>query len=229
MAIKSFIKELSPPLLWRLTASLRRNILRQKAVFSKNTQDLDVYWEAQMAEILETWGEGNTWNEIQLLLVNCDGNALDIACGTGKVMSILDDVTSLEIYGCDISDLLIKKALERGIQKENLMICDATSLPYESKHFKYSYSIGSLEHFTESGIDLAISEAARTTSKASFHMMPVSKSGKDEGWLKTYQSFHNCSVDWWRPRFKKHFNKVLILDSKWEDDISAGKWFLCWH
>src|SRR5689334_19191533 len=45
-------------------------------------QALDVYWDAQMAAILETWGIGNAWNEIQLLLLNARGTVLDIACGT---------------------------------------------------------------------------------------------------------------------------------------------------
>ena len=52
-------------------------------------QALDVYWDPKMAAILETWGIGNAWNEIQLLLVNASGTVLDIACGTGKVMTIL--------------------------------------------------------------------------------------------------------------------------------------------
>ena len=80
-------------------------------------RDLDVYWDPQMAEILEHWGEGNAWNEIQLLLMNCRGRALDMACGTGKTMSLLAGLPALEVHGCDISDMLIGKALERGLAR----------------------------------------------------------------------------------------------------------------
>ena len=57
-------------------------------------------------------------------------------------------------------------------------------------------------------------------------MMPISKN-IDEGWIKTYQSFHNNSSEWWLKKFKKNFQKVEIIDSSWEDHISKGKWFVC--
>jgi ubiquinone/menaquinone biosynthesis C-methylase UbiE len=106
-------------------------------------------------------------------------------------------------------------------------VCDATKLPYGTAAFDYSYSIGSLEHFTDEGIRNCFAEMARVTQKASYHFMPVSRSGKDEGWMKTLQSFHNCSVGWWRERISPHFPKILDLPSLWKDDISVGRWFLC--
>lgn len=180
-----------------------------------------------MAQILETWGEGTTWNEIRLLMAAREGKVLDIACGTGKVMAMLAESRELQIFGCDISDMLIGKAQERGLASESLLVCDATSMPYSNDEFEFSYSIGSLEHFTVDGIGKVIAEAARTTKTASFHMMPTSRSERDEGWLKTYQSFHNCSVRWWIDHFEKSFRTVRVVDSKWEDRISVGKWFVC--
>jgi ubiquinone/menaquinone biosynthesis C-methylase UbiE len=180
-----------------------------------------------MAELLEHWGEGNAWLEVQFLMENRSGKVLDIACGTGKVMTILER-KDLEISGCDISDLLIRKAKERGISADRLRVCDATALPYGDGEFDYSYSIGSLEHFTEDGIGKFIGEAVRVTRVASFHMMPTSRSGKDEGWMKTVQSFHNCSVSWWLRWFEPRFSRVHVLDSTWHDEISVGKWFLCY-
>ena len=35
-----------------------------------NDQNLDIYFDEEFAKILETWGEGNVWNEIQLLLAS---------------------------------------------------------------------------------------------------------------------------------------------------------------
>ena len=156
------------------------------------------------------------------------GRVLDIACGTGKTMTLLDR-SRLDIKGCDISDLLIKKAVERGLPAESLEVCDATKLPYADGEFDWSYSIGSLEHFTEEGIEKFIAEAARVTRTGSFHMMPTSRSAQDEGWMKTYQSFHNCSPAWWVSRFEQKFARVIVLDSNWNDRISVGKWFLCYH
>ena len=72
-----------------------------------------------------------------------------------------------------------------------------------------------------------VAEAHRITRKASFHMLPVSKSGKDEGWLKTYQSAFYNSVDWWLAKFHQSYQTVHVLDSLWNDPKSVGKWFVC--
>lgn len=190
-------------------------------------QALDVYWDPKMAAVLETWGIGNAWNEIQLLLVNARGTVLDIACGTGKVMTILAPYANLEVHGFDISDFLIQKAIDRGIAPDRLRVADATKTGYPDNAFDYGYSIGSLEHFTEDGIRAFVAETHRITRKASFHQIPVSRSGRDEGWMTTLQSFHNNSVEWWLERYRSAYQTVHVLDSAWNDRISVGKWFLC--
>ena len=225
--VKAIVKDLCPPVIWRGLARAKRSAVLQSLKPPKTGQDLDVYWTPFMAELLERWGQGNCWVDIQLLMADLHGSVMDIACGTGKVMEILAR-PGLELSGCDISDLLIEKAVERGLPRERLRVCDATQMPYGDNQFDYSYSIGSLEHFTEEGIDKFIPEAARITKLASFHMMPTSRSGRDEGWMKTIQSFHNCSVSWWLPRFQESFDRVHVVDSTWSDDISVGKWFLCY-
>ena len=182
-----------------------------------------------MAETLENWGAGTVWHEVMFLLANCHGRVLDIACGTGKTIVLTSSLPKIEVHGCDISDMLIEKAREHGIDASRLKVCDATNMAYDDDAFAHSYSIGSLEHFTEDGILKFISECHRVTRRSSAHMIPVSRSGTDEGWMKTYQSFHNCSVGWWVKKFEKNFNRVRVLDSNWNDPISFGKWFLCYH
>lgn len=190
-------------------------------------QELDVYWDPKMAALLETWGIGNAWNEIQLLLVNASGSVVDIACGTGVVMQILDAYPNLEVHGFDISDFLIEKAVARGIARNRLEITDATKTSYPDNRFDYGYSIGSLEHFTEDGIVAFAKETRRITRKASFHQIPTSRSGANEGWIKSLQSYHNNSVDWWLEKFHSSYQHVRVFDSKWDDKISVGKWFVC--
>ena len=179
-----------------------------------------------MAQILDTWGERNTWIEIQHLLHNKKAKVLDIACGTGKVIEILKKTNDSEIFGCDISDFLIGKALERGISGSHLKVCDATNLPYSENEFDFCYSIGSLEHFTEEGILNFLKSSKRVTRYSGFHLMPVSKSNIDEGWISNYQSYFNNSEKWWLNICKSIFENVQILDSSWEDDLSTGKWLI---
>jgi ubiquinone/menaquinone biosynthesis C-methylase UbiE len=180
-----------------------------------------------MARLLDTWGEGNVWNEIQLLLCEARGRVLDIACGTGKAIEILGRSERLELHGCDISDFLIAQARRRGIRADRLRVADAARLDYDADSFAHAYSIGSLEHFTEAGLSAAIAESARVSAGTVFHMVPVSRSGRDEGWMQATQAFYNNSVTWWDARFGATFARIDVIESAWSDDHSLGRWFVC--
>lgn len=200
----------------------------EETITKPESQDLDLYWDDKMAAILETWGDPHVWREVQLLLWDCKGKTLDIACGTGITMKILESVPALDLYGCDISDLLIQKAVDKGIEGNRLKVADATRLEvYGDGEFQQCYSIGSLEHFTDEGIDAFIAESRRVTAGTGFHMIPVSRKDEDEGWMKTYQSFFNNSRAWWEAKFRQQYSEVVILPSGWEDKISVGVWVIC--
>lgn len=226
MNIKHLIKQLCPPILISGYHRIREAHLVRKGTASE--QDLRMYWDPEFAEVLETWGEGNAWNEIQLLMIGRKGKVLDIACGTGKTMAIVAKFRDLELFGCDISEMLLATATERhGIPTENLRVCDATQLPYATNEFDYAFSIGSLEHFTEDGILKFLSECRRTVRHFSLHQHPVSRSGENEGWITTTQSYHNNSTGWWQEKYESVYESVYVLDSVWQDEISLGKWFIC--
>ena len=219
--LKPLLKSLTPPLLWKIAQRAR------SAAGESRAGNLDVYWDPEMARLLETWGEGNAWHEIRLLLAGRHGRVLDIACGTGKVMTIVQADTGCEVHGCDISDYLIARARERGLAPERLAVCDATRLPYPDAGFDYAYSIGSLEHFSEEGIDQVLRECARAVKKLSFHMIPVSRSGSDEGWITPYQGYFNNGAPWWTRKARRVFRDVAVVDSIWRDERSFGKWLVC--
>lgn len=222
------LRDLFPPLLLRQLRRIRGAMTtRSAAQRESGSQDLDVYWDERMAEILEHWGEGNAWSEIQLLLAGRKGRVLDIACGTGRVMSMFTARHDIEVHGIDISDMLIGKAIARGIPRERLTVGDATRMGYGSGAFDFGYSIGSLEHFTEDGILAFLRESRRVCKNASFHMIPVSRSGSNEGWIKTFQSYYNNNAEWWLTKCRAVFGHVYALDSIWQDERSLGKWLIC--
>jgi ubiquinone/menaquinone biosynthesis C-methylase UbiE len=233
--LKAIAKQIVPPVLWSTMSYLkngsRRNepYVRSRSATGPEQQDLDIYWTPAGLQAMEVWGEGTAWTEIQYLLVGLKGKVLDIACGTGKPMQIMSVFPQLEVYGVDISDFFIRKAVERGISPERLRVGDATRLDYADDSFDYSYSIGSLEHFTEKGIARFVAECYRVTRSVSFHQIPVSLSGTNEGWLKTtMQSYYNNSIPWWLEKFRQKYNTVHVLDSRWEDHPrSLSKWFVC--
>ena len=210
--MKKIIKNILPPFIVFLLKKIYFIYLlnKNKLSISKNRQDIEIYSDPITAYKLEEWGKGSVWNEIVLLFNGKKGKILDVACGTGK--NILDlQATNPEatLYGCDISQFLIDIAQSKGIDSGKLKCIDATKLDYEANFFDYSYSIGSLEHFTDEGIDQVIEKLFYVTTVASFHMMPVSKKNKNEGWTKTYQTFHNNSVEWWVSKFKKNLQLFM--------------------
>ena len=238
--MKNLIKDLLPPVALRTARQLRKmmnlsgnaaptSLQKGNAPASEapKEQSLDIYWTPEMAALLETWGIGTTWHELNYLMYPLTGKVLDIACGTGKNMQDLQCFPGIELYGCDISDLLIDKAIARGINRENLFVCDATKTGFHDNQFDYSYSIGSYEHFTEEGLLAVIAETHRVTRQTSFHQVPVSRSGVDEGWISPYQSYFNNSTEWWLQKFRSSYRSVIHLDSLWNDSRSVGKWFIC--
>lgn len=238
--MKKLIKSFIPPIILEAKNKLKKQPPQEESITDRiknrlkynteGTQDTAIYWDEDFAKVLDTWGADSTWLEIQLLLANCTGKTLDVACGTGPVMEICKNFKNIDLYGCDISDLLLAKAHEkRNIPKEKLMVVDATKMSYADDEFNYSYSIGSLEHFTEDGISKFVSECYRVTKFGSFHLVPTNEKGENEGWISPLQSYYNNSVDWWLNHFKKEYNTVLAVKSKWsEPGRSFGHWFLCY-
>ena len=159
--------------------------LKKNKKISKPEQKTDIYHNKNF---VTQWGEGTAWHELRYIFSNLEGKVLDIACGAGQCIELLNFNTKLEVYGCDFSNTLIKMAIDKGILSKKLLVCDATNLEYSDDSFDYSYSVGSLEHFTLDQIDLFISESKRVTKLTSFHHIPVSKN-EDFGWIELSQSY----------------------------------------
>ena len=230
--MKEIVKQFVPPVVLKFLGAIKnpKNKKEDTGVQSgvADGQELDVYWTEDMAFQLENWGKAHTWNEIECLLVNCKGKVLDIACGTGVNIVALKRFPNLNMHGFDISDFLIKKAIDKGIDPAKLRVEDGTKTSYGDGEFDYSYSIGSLEHFTEEGIEQFMAECSRYTSMASYHMLPTSESDKNDGWIRTNQSYFNNSVEWWLEKFQKHFKEVQVINSGYtHEGVSVGKWFIC--
>lgn len=202
-----------------ITKNLRRH--------TGQKQDIGLYFDPEFAELLEVWAVDSAWREIRLFLSERKGKVLDLACGTGRTHDFLADFKELEYYGCDISEMLIDRAVERGIDRSRLAVADATNLSYETGMFDYVFSIGSLEHFSQDGLLKTISECHRICRGLNFHQVPVSLSGFNEGWITPYQSYWNNSERWWIDQFEHVFGKnVWVMNSKWGDDKSRGAWFI---
>ena len=229
--MRNFFKKILPPIIIDFYREIYiKNLIRKnRKQVKENEQDVNIYETDLTAEKLNEWGKNTTWNEIQMFFISKKGNILDVACGTGINMKDVQKFSpDANIYGCDISQNLINICLKSGIDNDKLICSDALKIDFPENFFNYSYSIGSLEHFTEKGLDKIIDKLHFITKEYTVHMMPVSKNNNNEGWIKTYQTFHNNSVEWWVNKFEKKFSKVQVINSSWKDHISIGKWFICY-
>ena len=226
--MKNLIVSLVPPILLNLYRYIKKFIFKKKFLANPDKQVLELYYDKEMAKILDIWGERNAWIEIQHIFYNKkNSKILDIACGTGKVIKILEKNLNIQnIHGCDISDFLVEKAKLKGIKEDKLKVCDATNLPYEKDEFDYNYSIGSLEHFTKDGILKFLTSSMNVTKFEGYHMIPVSRNNRDNGWITNHQSYFNNSLEWWSSLCSQVSKNYKFLDSSWEDEISVGKWLI---
>jgi ubiquinone/menaquinone biosynthesis C-methylase UbiE len=211
-----------------LCKSLYRSATKNYRKKTGDRQDTEIYFDPSFAEVLETWAVKSAWREVQVLLGERSGKVLDLACGTGRTYDFLKQFKSLEYHGCDISPMLIERAVQRGISNDRVRVLDATKLDFPDGGFDFVFSIGSLEHFTVNGLRSALAECRRVCRGLNFHMVPVSSSGLDEGWVTPYQSYWNNSQRWWTGIFEETFGyNVWAMSSKWQDEQSKGVWFIC--
>ena len=154
--MRKLLKKLTPPIILDVYREIyiKALIYINKKMLDKNKQDIKIYDTKLTADKLNEWGKGTTWNEIQMFFVAKKGKILDLACGTGlNILDLKKINPEAEIYGCDISQNLIEICIENGIDKNKLLCADANDIQFEENFFNYSYSIGSLEHFTVQGIE----------------------------------------------------------------------------
>lgn len=188
-----------------------------------------IYARPEFSErLLNHWGEATVWNEVKLLVAPCRGRGLDIACGTGEVIRQLGAFEHCAIWGCDMVDVLIARARQKGILEERLAVCDASELPYSDRFFDFAYSVGSFHCMqSEAVIIAALKESRRVTKQAFFFQVATSRRNRDEGLIRSHQYFFNNSVGWWQGRCADVYEHVFVCDSQWQDAVSVGKWFLC--
>jgi SAM-dependent methyltransferase len=190
-------------------------------------RETGIFQNDTFADLLETWAAQNAWNEILTFLADCSGPVLDIGCGVGVAMRLLERFPYLQVHGFDLSEKLIKRAVQIGVSTDRLTVGDATSMPFADGSFVCGYTIGMLHYLTDEEIFKVLKECGRVVVGSTFHQIPVDRHGNDMGWVKTFQTVQNNSLTWWETKFLSAYPRVEILDSAWADDMCLGKWAVC--
>lgn len=90
-------------------------------------------------------------------------NMLDVGCGNGNILRIINKMLNTNLYGIDISENMIvesKKVLGTSV---NLTVGDAESLPYDDEQFNVVLCNASFYHFPNP--DIALQEIYRVLKK----------------------------------------------------------------
>ena len=97
--------------------------------------------------------------------INFKKNAtiLDVGCGTGRGLKYLYKKGQRNIFGLDLSPLMIKKAEKVLENKATLKIASVEKMPFKSNSFDYVLSTEGFHHFPDP--DRAIKEMKRVLKK----------------------------------------------------------------
>lgn len=81
-------------------------------------------------------------------------NILDLGCGNGNILKLLEEKTKSNLYGLDLSDNMIAEAKKRLNKNAVLTVGDSEKLPYENNKFDMIICNASFHHYPHPGLVL---------------------------------------------------------------------------
>lgn len=112
-------------------------------------------------------GERASFRELIRGLKFENGRVLDIACGTGEYLDILENG---RLYGVDYSEEMLRVA--KGRNKACLVLADARFLPFRNSSFDLAVCIGLLEYFRDK--EEVLTEVHRVLKKNGYGVISYS-------------------------------------------------------
>ena len=83
-----------------------------------------------------------------------NNNILDLGCGNGNILKLLEEKTTSNLYGLDLSDNMISEAKKRLSKNVILTVGDSENLPYEDNKFDVIICNASFHHYPHPDIVL---------------------------------------------------------------------------
>jgi protein-L-isoaspartate(D-aspartate) O-methyltransferase len=109
------------------------------------------------------------WEKVAKLMAETYGlkagdKILDIGCGKGFLLyDFTKIIPGIEVYGLDISDYAIDNSKEEV--RNQLIIGNATSLPWPDKHFDFVFSLNTFHNLHNYDLEKALKEIERVGKK----------------------------------------------------------------
>jgi len=139
-------KEIFGRLLPKRIRRMVRKIVQKTAVavgYNINTKE---YWDSiWQEEGLDTWRVFPILFENILSAVPANAKVLDVACGVGKLLKLIQEEKNTAVYGLDISSVAIQKLKNQGISG---VVADCQNIPFKENTFDVVIATEILEHLS---------------------------------------------------------------------------------
>ena len=141
----------------------------------------------------------NYWN------LDSSSSVLDVGCAKGFMLyDLKKNIPGIKVNGIDISEYAIKNSLKEI--KEDLIVGNATNLPYEDNSFDVVISINTVHNLDIENCAKALKEIQRVSKKHSFITVDAYRNDKEKesmyAWNLTAKTI--MSVEEWVNFFDKN-------------------------
>lgn len=120
---------------------------------------------------------------------------LDLGCGNGNILKILEEKIDADLYGLDLSENMISQAKKNLKSEVNLTVGDSENLPYDNNKFDIVICNASFHHYTNP--ERALTEIKRILKKDGVFILG-DPTGPFDWYLKVLNYFlkHSNSGDY---------------------------------
>jgi len=135
---------------------------------------------------------GNAQPYAEFLIEKVRGNVLELGCGKGVSVDILNQVEGVNCTGVDI-------VLNGYKSKAPAYEATIWDLPFKDKSFDFSFSTDVMEHIPPEMIEKSLKEIERVTRKKTFHFIATCKAVTMYKGEQVHLTAHDG--EWWRDQF----------------------------
>ncbi|MDD6794050.1 MAG: methyltransferase domain-containing protein [Clostridiaceae bacterium] len=124
--------------------------------FNKTAERYDESYDGQFVKCM--------YNEIIERVSKLNAKSiLDLGCGNGNILKILEEKANAKLFGLDLSENMIKEARKKLDINTELTVGDAEKLPYKDAQFDVVICNASFHHYIKP--DVVVKEIKRVLKK----------------------------------------------------------------